>query len=78
MNLITNYEIFGVLGKERLSVRKIESKLKDMGLEGNYNTINKHLRKMVEREQLYREKNGKSYVYWNPIATGEVVLNYFY
>ena len=72
MSWVTPNYIVRALGTERLSTRDIKNKMKEIGDDETYNVVNKHLRKMFRRKQLFRGREGRCYVYWNPLAKGEI------
>jgi hypothetical protein len=66
MGGIIEDRIFEVLLANKLTTKDIIGRL-EKTLDGReYNTINKHLRKMYFLKQLEREKINGCYLYWNP------------
>ena len=59
-------KMFDFLDKEKLTVTELQDRLTRTGNPRQRGTVYKHLTKMVQAQQLQREKNESGvYVYWN-------------
>lgn len=72
MGGIIEDKIFEILMRSRLTASEVREGLERMGYERKYGTINRHLRKMCDLQQLARDKTARGeYTYWNPCMVSE-------